>query len=49
MLEELQRTQIGRSTPLLLKRPGRKKGPEERRKISERMKKYWASRKHPST
>jgi hypothetical protein len=49
MLEELQSTHIGGSIPLLRKRPGRKvMTPEERRQLSERMKKYWASRKHPS-
>jgi hypothetical protein len=49
MLEKLQSTQIGGSTPLLRNRRGRKYvTPEERRRIAERMKKYWASRKHPS-
>ena len=44
-LEELQGTTDGTTGTLPKKRRGRKSmDPEERRQVSERMKKYWAKR-----
>jgi len=45
LLEQLQRNQ-GRSSTVAPKRRGRKSmGSEERREVSARMKRYWASRR----
>ena len=49
MLEELQDTSDGLDAASVTNRRGRKAmGPDERHQVSERMKKYWASRKRPS-
>jgi hypothetical protein len=46
-LEELQRT-AGSVVPKPAKRRGRKSmNPSERQEVSERMRKYWASRRQP--
>jgi hypothetical protein len=45
-LEELQRTAAASPVPGRSKRRGRKSmGAEERQEVSDRMKKYWASRR----
>ncbi|MFB3829759.1 MAG: hypothetical protein ACE15B_23515 [Bryobacteraceae bacterium] len=47
-LEELQSTGIDLNAPLPVKRRGRKSmNPDERREVSERMKRYWANRRKP--
>jgi hypothetical protein len=46
LLEQLQRNQGSISTTVPRKRRGRKSmGSEERREVSARMKRYWASRR----
>ncbi len=47
-LEELQRSATPGPFPGIKDRRGRKNmGPEERKKVSERMRAYWSSRRNP--
>jgi hypothetical protein len=45
-LEELRRDRAGQSLPSSKRRGRKSMGAEERQEVSERMKRYWASRRN---